>query len=196
MKNKAGNILLGVGFVLLAAALILFLLNQREARRAEQSVEAVLPQMLRQMEEPAASASAAPVLDADTMEIDGYNYIGYLSIPSLELELPVMDEWDYTRLKLAPCRYYGAVETDDLVISAHNYPRHFGNLAQLCAGDTVDFTGVDGLTSHYQVAEVAVLPPTAIEEMTCGEYALTLFTCTYGGKSRVTVRCVRREADD
>jgi hypothetical protein len=26
--------------------------------------------------------------------------------------------------------------------------------------------------------------------MTDGEYDLTLFTCTYGGKSRVTVRCM------
>lgn len=25
--------------------------------------------------------------------------------------------------------------------------------------------------------------------MTSGDYPLTLFTCTYGGKSRITVRC-------
>ena len=33
-----------------------------------------------------------------------------------------------------------------------------------------------------------ILQPTAVEEMTAGEFDLTLFTCTYGGKSRVTVR--------
>jgi sortase A len=39
------------------------------------------------------------------------------------------------------------------------------------------------------VAEVETLEPTAVEEMTNSGYALTLFTCTYGGQSRVTVRC-------
>ena len=32
-----------------------------------------------------------------------------------------------------------------------------------------------------------ILEATAIEEMTSGAYDLTLFTCTYGGTSRVTV---------
>ena len=29
--------------------------------------------------------------------------------------------------------------------------------------------------------------------MTAGDFDLTLFTCTYGGKSRVTLRCDRVE---
>jgi len=39
------------------------------------------------------------------------------------------------------------------------------------------------------VAAREVLLPTAVEEMTAGEWDLTLFTCTLGGRSRVTVRC-------
>ena len=47
-----------------------------------------------------AAATAKP-LDPNmpTVEIDGY-----LSVPSVGLELPVMAEWDYDRLKTAPCR--------------------------------------------------------------------------------------------
>lgn len=123
--------------------------------------------------------------------IDGYEYIGYLSIPSLGLDLPVMADWDYPRLKLSPCRYVGSTKTDDLVIAAHNYDRHFGRLSQLTGGEEVYFIDMDGVLSSYEVVETSILMPTDIEEMTSGDYDLTLFTCTYGGKSRVTVRCNR-----
>ena len=37
-------------------------------------------------------------------DIDGNEYIGYLTIPALGLELPVMAELDSARLETAPCR--------------------------------------------------------------------------------------------
>lgn len=67
--------------------------------------------------------------------------------------------------------------------------RHFGNIYTLNIGDELYFTDMDSVISSYQVAEVDILQPTDVEEMTSGDYDLTLFTCTYGGKSRVTVRC-------
>lgn len=133
------------------------------------------------------------IQSADTVEeIDGYEYIGYISVPSLQLELPVMAQWDYTRLKIAPCRYYGSVGEDDLVIAAHNYPSHFGMLSTLKKDDEVFFTDMEGITHRYEVDAVDVLAPEALEEMTGAGYDLTLFTCTYGGTNRVTVRCFRR----
>ena len=35
------------------------------------------------------------------MEINGYRYIGFLSIPDLKLELPIMSTWNYRKLKIA-----------------------------------------------------------------------------------------------
>lgn len=52
---------------------------------------------------------------------------------------------------------------------------------------------MDGNIFAYKVIEVETLQPTAIEEMTIGGWDLTLFTCTVGGASRVTVRCVLQE---
>ena len=48
---------------------------------------------------------------------------------------------------------------------------------------------MDGLATRYEVTATEVLNPTAVEDMTSGEYDLTLFTCTYGGENRITVRC-------
>lgn len=189
MRNKIGTVCMGLGAVLVLAALSLFLWNRYEAKQAERSAGEVLPQLIQEIERQAQSDPYDPTMTE--VEIDGYQYIGYLMLPSLELELPVMSEWDYTRLRIAPCRYTGSTKTDDLVIAAHNYARHFGMLSKLVPGDPVYFMDMDGRLSSYQVAEVNVLEPTAVEEMTSGEYDLTLFTCTYGGQSRVTVRCDR-----
>ena len=61
-----------------------------------------------------------------TTQVDGYDCIGVLSIPVLELELPVLTDWSYTKLKIAPCHYFGSYYEKDFVIAAHNYRSHFG----------------------------------------------------------------------
>lgn len=176
------------GTALILAALSLFLWNLNEDRLAGTAAEEILPQVVDEIDVPDLYGT-----EMTAVEIDGYYYIGYLSIPSLDLELPVMRDWSYPQLKISPCRYYGSARTDDLVIAAHNYARHFGYLKTLSAGDMVYFTGMDGIVSAYKVAEIDIISPAAVSEMTDSGYALTLFTCTYGGASRVTVRCERME---
>lgn len=190
------------GVLMLLAALTLFVLNQREDAEAGSAADGALEQLQALLpNDPVPSEPSFPILPSDEIpemtvtEIDGYGYIGYLSIPSLALELPVMSEWDYARLKIAPCRYYGGVYTDDLVIAAHNYKKHFGLLYTLKAGDLVLFTGMDGNTTVHEVAVIETLAPTEVLEMVESEYALSLYTCTYGGQNRVTVRCHRLEGD-
>lgn len=196
MRNKLGTICMILGTVLILAALSLFLWNRREAEQAGEAAADILPQVVEQIAETAAEAPAPPDPFDPTMteaEIDGYLYIGYLSIPALGLELPVMSEWDYNRLNIAPCRYSGSTKTDDLVIAAHNFAQHFGGLSGLTGGEQVIFVDMDNVVSTYTVVAVEILAPTAVEEMTNGEYDLSLYTCTYGGRSRVTVRCDRTE---
>ena len=42
-----------------------------------------------------------------------------------------------------------------------------------------------------QIEALLVLEPTDIEEMLSEEWDLSLFTCTFGGATRITVRCER-----
>ena len=130
-----------------------------------------------------------PDMEMPTTNVDGWNYIGILEIPDLELSLPVITEWSYPALKIAPARYTGSAYTNDLVIAAHNYSSHFGRLKELEVGAEIRFTDVDGNIFIYEVAAIEILPPTAVEEMTSGEWDFSLFTCTVGGSYRVTVRC-------
>ena len=196
-----------LGTALIFGALSLFFYNQHEAAEAEKVSVMIMPQLMEVIEEKEEAATepetyVQPVgtpldyldpsaFEMTEVEIDGHAYIGYLAIPELELELPVMADWNYKKLRVAPCRYTGSVRGEDLVIMAHNYASHFGTLSKLSEGDSVIFTDMDGIVTVYEVVAQDILDPYAVEEMTSGEFDLTLFTCTYGGENRVTVYCDR-----
>ena len=128
-------------------------------------------------------------LEMETVEVNGYDCIGVISVPALELELPVLADWSDAKLKKAPCHYYGSYYEKNFVIAAHNYTAHFGKLSLLQAGDLVVFTDVSGADHFYEVVLLETLSATATEEMIASGFDLSLFTCTYGGSNRITVRC-------
>lgn len=197
MKRK-GKGLIFTGLLLIAAALFLTGYNLFDQMRAQRSAAQAAAQLTEQL--PQAGEAAVPdYLMAPEMEmpvetIDGVDYVGVLRIPALALELPVISQWSYPLLKIAPCRYSGSAYQNNLVLCAHNYASHFGNLKNLHIGDAVTFTDMDGSLFTYQVAELENLPPQATEEMKNGDWDLTLFTCTVGGQSRVTVRCTAEQS--
>ena len=127
--------------------------------------------------------------------VEGRRYLGFLSLPTLERELPVLLDWDMEGLKGSPARYAGSFGGGGLVIGAHNYDRHFGGLSRLRSGDAVYLTDGAGTVHRYVVERVETLAPEDVAEMTDTQWDLTLFTCTYGGQSRVTVRCTAAGAD-
>lgn len=193
-RTRKGEALFCLGALMIAAALGLALYNLSRQAAAGKSSESGLRKLTetvaeRRTEQAAAEKELYPNLEMPVVTIDGYDYIGWIELPALELTLPVMSEWDAARLKIAPCRYSGSVYSGDLVIAAHNYASHFGRLSALSPGDEVIFTDADGREFRYAVADAEILPPTAVEEMTAGEWPLTLFTCTYGGRTRLTIRC-------
>lgn len=211
---KKGSIWIFTGLLLIAAALCLTGYNFIESANADAASEEILSALLPQIPDDAAPAAGRPVnvitapdaeysdveypdyvlnpeMEMPEAVVDGYACIGVLRIPALDRELPVFSQWDYARLKAAPCRYTGSVYLDNMTVCAHNFNRHFGRLHDLSLGDTVTFTDMDGNLFVYRVGEVEILQPTAIEEMTDSDWDLTLFTCTVGGRTRVTVRCSR-----
>jgi len=203
MRRK-GGVLITLGLLLVLGALGLTGYNLYDEKRADEAAQAAAERLAVILPRPTAGLESLPpeeqeipdyLLDPTrampTEEIGGVAYVGALSIPALGLELPVIDQWSYPHLKLAPCRYRGTAYQDNFVIAAHNYPSHFGGLKNLLPGDWVTFTDLDGNVFPYEVAEIEVLAPTAIREMVGSEYPLTLFTCTLGGAERVTVRCER-----
>lgn len=190
MPKKAGILLVIAGAVLILSALLLFFYNANEDKQAGEQAEALLEEVRAEMEEEPEDDNP----EMTVVEIGGYGYIGYLSIPKLGVELPVMADWDYNRLQLAPCRQFGSTKTDDLVIAAHNYKSHFGALSTLAAGDEVLFTDMNRRISRYAVERVETLEATAVDAVQNSGHDLVLYTCTYGGRTRVVAFCNRTTA--
>mgnify|MGYP000378019799 FL=1 len=204
-KNWIGKIFTITGLLLFAAALALSVYNLWDGYRAEQSREKLLEEYRDKNQNISDEGEQAEESDGQIPdyqlnpemempevmleELDGAACIGVLEIPEIDLKLPVLSEWSYPLLKKAPCRYSGSAYLDNLVIAAHNYRTHFGKLKELETGDEVIFTDATGNRFEYKVAVVEALTPQSVEDMTSGEWALSLFTCTLDGKNRVTVRC-------
>ncbi len=211
MKSKSGILCMILGVLLMLGSLILSYANRQEDAAAQTAVMEVIPQLVQQIQKDTSREATVPQEETipelelqipvellteedktmNEVEIEEHRYIGYLSIPELGLELPVMSTWSYAKLNIAPCRYTGSIRGEDLVIMAHNYSSHFGKLSRTELGDRVQFTDVDGNVVVYEIVGKDVLMPTAVEEVIAGDFDLTLFTCTYGGKNRVTVYCDR-----
>ena len=188
MAKKIGVFCIILGFCCLLSSVGLIVYNRMEEKSAEGASEAVLETVQQQMTE-VMEETVGLSNEMLTADVDGNPCIGVLSIPVLELELPVLTDWSYAKLKIAPCHYYGTYYESDFVIAAHNYPSHFGRLSELQAGDLVLFTDLSGTVRCYEVTVLETLPPEATKEMITGGFDLSLFTCTPGGGSRVTVRC-------
>jgi len=195
MKNKRGFLLMSIGVLFLVGAIFLLIFNYTQEEKADRiatgTVQVLTQEIIPKLPETAAD-SQTTATQIQSVKVEDEDYIGVLDIPALNLSLPVMDNWSYPNLKKAPCRYSGSFLTDDMIIAGHNYKRHFGMLNQLKQGDLITFTDVDGFVYNYQVVDVETLAGTDIEGMKSGNLDLTLFTCTYGGFSRVTVRCERQ----
>lgn len=182
-------IILGILCLLSSGGWILY--NRWEAKNAADAANALLQDVrVQSSKTPEIHEPEEEILqEMLTVQVSGYDCIGILSIPVLELELPVLTDWSYEKLKIAPCRYYGSVDEKNFVIAAHNYEGHFKRLSQLQAEDLIFFTDVSGHEHIYEVILLETLPGDATEEMITADFDLSLYTCTPGGSSRVTVRC-------
>ncbi len=206
MKNKKGTIWIGTGLLLIAAAFLLTGYNRYEEYRASRSVSHTLHQLeaactneteAGDSSDEDASPNAEiipdyivnPEMQMPVQNIDGQDYIGILTIPAYELELPIINEWNYPNLKAAPCRYTGSVYTKDIIIAGHNYRSHFAKLEKLDVGEQIVFTDMEGNVFTYAVTEREILNATEVEAMQEGDWDMTLFTCTVDGAYRVTIRC-------
>jgi sortase A len=196
LRGKRDIILAFLGIVLVLSSFALTAYNYKESdeagkksKKIVQELEKKIPATETKSETKGSSKKINPDMEMPVIYLNGHNYIGKIEIPSLRLALPVLSEWSYPNLRISPCRYSGSAYTSDLVLAAHNYSTHFGRLKELAVGDEVRFTDMDGNVFEYQVEELEELQPTDVAEMTEGTWALTMFTCTIGGRTRIAVRC-------
>lgn len=130
----------------------------------------------------------APDMEMPVEEVNGQSYIGTIDIPALDLHLPIQSELDDRKMRVSPCRMEGTVYRKNIIIGAHSFKYHFGYLKNLDEGDLITFTDVSGNQFNYNVEYIEILSPFQFKELESGDWDMTLFTCTVGGRARVVVR--------
>ncbi|MCD8181591.1 MAG: sortase [Firmicutes bacterium] len=210
MRAKSvGKLLTAAGLVMVFAAAGIYAVYDRADRDAGDSAQELLDALdAADSGTSADNADSGADADADAYSyveavsaagempqktLKGYALIGEIIIPSVGIDLPVLNDWSYNLLKIAPCRYSGTVEDGNLIILGHNYRSHFTPLKNVAVGDEVRFTDVNGMTYTYRVDEIETLYKTQLDDLTITDYDLTLFTCTTGGQSRFVARCSRTD---
>lgn len=196
MRIKKGNIFIVLGVLLIFCALIISAYNiwhdysaGKQAESALNYLNATIPEV--NGAEGIPNYILNPEIPMPTSEIDGKEYIGIIEIPSLEIILPVISQWNYDNLNAAPCRYEGSAYLDNMIIAGHSYAAHFRKIRKISVDDKIVFTDIEKNKFEYKVVSIEILKPGQVEEMKNGDWDLTLFTCTYGAQTRFTVRAAR-----
>ncbi|HOO25630.1 MAG TPA: sortase [Clostridiales bacterium] len=188
--NKRGIIAMTLGALMILGSFSLMAYNGWEERRASSFANEILPDLFEVIEEKKADSKQEEAKARPTAIVGGNELIGIITIPDIDLELPVLSTWSYPLLKIAPCRYSGENIDDPLVLAGHNYVKHFGKLNKLLPDDEVFFTDVEGKLTTYRVVKTEILQKTQVEDMLSENWDLSLFTCDYSGRVRLTVRCL------
>lgn len=190
--NKIGKVFKTLGLIFLGLAICLFSYNILDDYQGQKSQSQILKEYSQKIKKKSNEIIMDSTLNMPEIPLTSYGNaacIGTLKIPSLNLELPVLSECTMSLLKLAPCRYAGSIDQNNMVIAAHNSWFHFGRIKQLQKGSQILFTDVNGNEFEYHVDVIEVLTPQSVDDMINTKWPLSLFTCTLDAKNRITVRC-------
>lgn len=206
MRKKRNIILLALGLVMLLSAGGLAAWNSWEERLVSVETQGVkeimeeipptydLAAITEQLEEdiePIPDYILDPNMEMPTVEVEGNYYVGTIKIPDLNVDLPVLSSWSYDLLKKSPCLYMGSIYAHNAIIMGHNYKIHFRAFWDAKPGMAVQFIDADGNVFNYTISWIEDL----VTDDGAGlvnedpDWDLTLFTCSYSGRSRTTLRC-------
>lgn len=133
--------------------------------------------------------------------MNGYNVIGIVKIPKIEIEYPILDIETYnpdeTRepMKISIIKYWGGKvnEYGNLSIAGHNNydGTMFGKTRKLEKGDRIELTDLENNTIQYEIYDKFITEPNNIEILETKDKTVrevTLITCTNGNKNRLILK--------
>lgn len=177
-----------IGGVLVIGTLLLFLYNRWDAHSVSVKSEEVINEIKEYLNQPQLNIND----EMPSVIISDDYYIGYLTIPSLQVEVAVLDEFDQNKLKIAAARQYGTTYDDDLVIAGYNYKWHFGRFNEIQIGDILAFTNMNGISVIYEVKNIDLVDPYDIEKIQDSDYDLVLYTSNISGKNKIAIFANRK----
>ena len=106
MNKKISAVVTLVGLILIMCAMAVLFHNKKEDNLAQKSSNTVLSSLKEKIEESNLKTSE----EEKDLNKDLNQYDGYIKIPKLNLELPVMKKPTQANLKKSPCIYSGTAK--------------------------------------------------------------------------------------
>ena len=130
-------------------------------------------------------------------ELKGYEVIGKITIPKLNLDSYILAQTNDKALKVSITKLYGPDinQMGNLCLAGHNYRNNkmFGGIKKLEENDEIMLTDLYGETTVYKVYQNYQIDPkdvSCLSQDTAGEKELTMITCSPGAIKRVIVKAV------
>lgn len=182
--------------VIIIAFVILYIYRQN-SNENQYTLDEMTENMPEQINEIEVEEQEPDELIVKQVDIKGkeYNVIAILSIPTLDIEYPVLETTSKELLKVSLNKYWGPNpnKVGNFCILGHNYndSRFLGNLYKINIGDTINLQDMAEKTVKYKVYETYIADPedtSCTSQLTDGQKEITLITCTRDFKQRFIVK--------
>ena len=131
------------------------------------------------------------------VKFEGYDVIGLLKIPVIDLEYPIISETTDTTMKISISRFWGGDVNGygNLSLAGHNNYNGtmFGKNNKLKLGDTVELTDLSGNLIKYEIKEIFKTDPNDTSVLKTEDNSIrevTLITCSNGRKERLIIKAL------
>lgn len=128
-------------------------------------------------------------------KIEGYNVIGIIKIPKIDIEYPILEKTDKASLKLSITKFWGEKinQKGNVVLAGHNNlnDKMFGKIDKLEKGDIIELTDSQMVTIKYEVFDKYIVDPNDINcilPIDENSREVTLITCTNRDKDRQIIK--------
>ena len=185
-KVKISSILLLL-LIIVAIIIIVIIFTQYNRRlKNEEKVKEVVSEI---------KNTSSSIEETRYIQYEGYQVIGTIQIPKLNIEYPILVESTKESLEKSISRVGdGKVnEIGNLTLAGHNYidGTMFGRIDQLEDEDEIYILDLYGNTVKYRVFNKYVTNPDDVSVLNTTEEGIrevTLITCTNGNSSRLIIK--------
>lgn len=195
MKKKIIVIKEGIVISILLIAIIFFIWSLRYKNKSKENIAV----NIEVIQEPVVNKNKnlnevipQRILPTD---IDGFEIIGKLEIPKINLSTYILSETNKETLDKSVTKLCGPNinEVGNFCILGHNYNKSnmFGNLKKLEINDIIILTNVYGQQVQYMVYDIYKVYPDEVECLSqeiYGNRDVTLITCTTGAIKRLVIK--------
>ena len=150
--------------------------------------------------------SNVEIQDSETVQLNGYDVIGIVTIPKIDIQYPILaietsnPEETKEPMRYGIVKYWGENVNDygNLSIAGHNNYNGtmFGKTKNLKIGDIVELTDSTKTTMQYEIYDIFVTDPNDVSILATNDETIrevTLITCTNGNRERLILKAKQIE---